>query len=323
VNTAMLTARRFAQGAKRRALRYLNSALHRAERLFLRRVSGPLEHIPVFIIGAPRTGSTLLYQVMTEYFDFGYLSNLHCRFKGSPALAEWLFRPLRWRKQSSFSSVHGVTPGWSAPSECGEFWYRFFRIRPQYVQRGEADPRQMRLLRASVQALGNVFGRPILFKNMNCALRLQPLADALPEALFIVTKRDIVDTAVSLLQTRKRVHGDYNTWWSMEPPAMESLQCLPPHEQVVEQIVQIYELIESQSRDLGTERFLVVGYEQFCENVHQTLSELDAFFARHAMTVRKRETKIPERFSRSTGSHADPELVEGVARYAHNHQRHR
>ena len=31
---------------------------------------------PVFILGAPRSGSTLLYQVLTEAFDFAYLTNL-------------------------------------------------------------------------------------------------------------------------------------------------------------------------------------------------------------------------------------------------------
>lgn len=318
-----LLPERLSRGLRNRSLRYLNSALHRAERLLLKRVSDPLEHVPIFIIGAPRTGSTLLYQVMTEYFDFGYLSNLHCVFKGSPAFAELLFRPLRWRKPSSFSSTHGATQGRSAPSECGEFWYRFFRLRPQYVPREAADAEKMSLLRASVRALGSAFGRPILFKNMNCALRLQPLVDALPEALFIVTKRNIVDTAVSLLQSRERIHGDCHQWWSMEPPAIEDLRRLPPQEQVVEQIVQINELIESHSRELGSDRFFSVEYEQFCDDVIQTLGKLDAFFSRHGLAIRKRETEVPNSFPCSTRTKVDPGLLEGVANYARTHQRHR
>jgi hypothetical protein len=40
----------------------------------------PLKHQPVFIIGAPRTGSTILYQTLTNLYDVLYIDNLVCRF---------------------------------------------------------------------------------------------------------------------------------------------------------------------------------------------------------------------------------------------------
>ena len=39
----------------------------------------PLMHQPVFIIGAPRTGSTILYQGLTNYIDVLYIDNLTSR----------------------------------------------------------------------------------------------------------------------------------------------------------------------------------------------------------------------------------------------------
>ena len=36
---------------------------------------GIKKYPPVFIIGAPRCGSTLLYKVLTEQFKFSYFSN--------------------------------------------------------------------------------------------------------------------------------------------------------------------------------------------------------------------------------------------------------
>ena len=39
-----------------------------------------LEKPPIFIIGPPRSGSTLLYQVLTSYFDLSYFKNLHSKY---------------------------------------------------------------------------------------------------------------------------------------------------------------------------------------------------------------------------------------------------
>ena len=45
------------------------------------------DYPPIFIIGAPRSGSTLLLQAIIEVFDLGYISNCHCNWYGAPALA--------------------------------------------------------------------------------------------------------------------------------------------------------------------------------------------------------------------------------------------
>jgi hypothetical protein len=137
-----------------------------------------------------------------------------------------------------------VVRGWSAPSECGGFWYRFFRRKPQYVPGEEFDPRQGKKLRAALRALLGAFGRPVLFKNLHCSLRLEPLSAAIPEALFIFIRRDVVDNAHSLLEARREVFGHYAGWWSMEPPQIRTLETLPPEQQVVEQVRSINALVE-------------------------------------------------------------------------------
>ena len=51
--------------------------------------AGALEYAPVFIVGPPRTGSTLLYQLLVRRYSFCYISNLLNRFPETPlALAK-------------------------------------------------------------------------------------------------------------------------------------------------------------------------------------------------------------------------------------------
>ncbi len=48
----------------------------------------PLRHPPIFFLGAPRSGSTLAVQVITDALDLGYISNRHCQWFSAPALAK-------------------------------------------------------------------------------------------------------------------------------------------------------------------------------------------------------------------------------------------
>lgn len=274
--------------------------------------------IPIFIIGAPRSGSTLLYQVLTDHYEIGYITNFHCKFWGAPSWAQKIIDPLRWRRESDFQSYHGQTQGVAAPSECGQFWYRFFRRKPQYVPQSEANPSKMVQMRRAVNSLILSFHRPVLFKNMNCALRLRPIATALPKALFIVIHRDLVDNAHSLLEVRMKVNGSYDAWWSMEPPNMDELAKLPAHEQVVEQIREIYDLIAGDREKIGEGRFLDISYEEFCKETIASLSKLEDFLSKHGVVLRQR-TGVPSSFERTVKINIPQELYQKLKAYAENH----
>lgn len=288
------------------------------ERLLAKRAHQPIRHPPIFFLGAPRSGSTLAVQVITEALDLGYISNRHCQWYGAPALAERLFRPVANRPQSDYRSNHGTTRGAHAPAECGEWWYRFFRRKPHYVTLDEVDPRSMAALRRSVVALTNAFDGPVLFKNLYTSLRIQAITHYLPESLFIVMHRNEVDNGHSLLEGRHKVFGDYGCWWSMEPPEMERLRVLPVHEQVIEQIRHIHAAIERDLRLGGVQdsrRFDLV-YEEFCAAPTKMIDDLQAFLSAHSCKVRKRRLNLPKTFERRDEVRIDPVLYDAMVKYA-------
>ena len=295
-----------------RCRRALNHALDR----FDTRSGGddqPLEQPPVFIVGAPRSGSTLLYQLLVEVFEVGFLSNRHCRLWGSPALVERFARPKR-AASHTYDSTHGGTAGAGAPSECGEYWYRFFRRRPHHVPLAEADPARLRALRASVRGFGAAAGRPLLFKNLFCTLRLEPIAAALPEAAYLLIRRDLVDNAHSILEARKRINGDYAAWWSSEPPEIERLRTLPAEQQAVEQ-VRLVEAAAERTRAANPDRFLELRYEDLCSDPRATVDEVEAFLAGFGIQVSRRGI-APERFEPRSGVRIDSPLYERLVAYA-------
>jgi hypothetical protein len=300
--------------AWRRSFRALNRGLAFVETSLASGGEAPLRHPPLLVVGAPRSGSTLLYQLLVERFDIGYLSNLHCRFFGAPSLVERLARGRLAVRTASYASIHGRTSGATAPSECGEYWYRFFRKSPQYTPLAEADPARLRRLRASVRALGDAAGHPLVFKNLVCSLRLGPIGAALPEALFLFVRRDLADNAQSLLAARQRIHGDYAAWWSVEPPGFERLIALPPHEQVVEQVRAVEAVVEEDRESLGRGRFHELRYEDLCDDPRGALDAIARFAAGRAVSLVPRR-EVPSRFERREQAELDAGLRSALAEY--------
>ena len=79
------------RGAIGRACRRLLSVFNRVVsplESWPRRHDRPLRYPPIFIVGPPRSGTTLVYQALIEYLDVGYLSNFHGWFWGAPSWVE-------------------------------------------------------------------------------------------------------------------------------------------------------------------------------------------------------------------------------------------
>lgn len=302
----------------RRALALLNRRLlGRIESLLAPDADQPLRHPPIFFLGAPRSGSTLMIQVITDALNVGYISNRHCQWYGAPVLAEHLFHPLANKPSSDYRSDHGTTNGPHAPAECGEWWYRFFRRRPPYVTVDDLDPLKMCAFRRSIAALTNAMDKPLVFKNLYASLRIQAIAKFIPESLFVVVHRDEVDNGHSLLEARFKSVGNYDAWFSVEPPEVERLKALAPQEQVIEQIRHIHRTIDDDLKvaAVPANRRLDLSYEAFCSDPRGGVESLQGFLQSHGCDV-KRLGAIPEPFERREEVRISQPLYKAMARYS-------
>lgn len=251
---------------------------------------------PIFLLGPPRSGSTLIMQVLTDAFNFSYLSNTHCVWFGAPALAERLFEPLAGKAPSCYVSSYGRTKGKDAPAECGGWWYRFFPRERPYVALKDVSESRMRDFVESLNRFGAVARRPLIFKNLYASLRIEPISYYVPNALFVVIQRDWVDNAQSILKGRYDALGDYNHWWSVPPPNVEELAELSLVEQVVGQVSSIHDLINGDIQRLNLEeRTFRIRYEDFCNDVHGTVEAFRAFALKNGLDLGHR-FDVPAQF---------------------------
>ncbi|MGC9451542.1 MAG: sulfotransferase [Oceanipulchritudo sp.] len=265
---------------------------------------------PIFILGAPRCGSTLVYQTITSSLKIGFPSNRHNRFYGAPGFAErCLLKPCE-QEPSRYQSNFGRTNEPWEPSEFTNWWYRFFRRSPPHCGFEDVNPRKMRAFRRSLLHMTAAFEKPVLFKNLYTSVRLEPVVETIPEALFVVVRRDEIRNAHSLLEARKTSFGNYLQWFSLPPPEINSLLQRPPEQQVVLQIRAIYREIERSLVHSGhpRDRTMEVDYDEFCHNPALGICRFQQFVEKHGYCLEETGHKPPEQFSTSGGVRIDGDL---------------
>lgn len=221
----------------------------------------------VFIVGAPRTGSTFLYQILSNYLNVGYLSNLanffyHSLYTGV-ALHDKIYGN---RPHNGYTSDNGRTKRWIDVNESGKFWYRWYPSGYEILENEKLDQKKLLQLKRTLISVQKGLGKPLLFKNQHFVQRITSLCKLFPESIFIHIKRKPLPTAKSIIRQRKRLNGDVNRWYSVKPANYNNLKDLGYREQVVGQIHGIDKMIEEQFSQMAAGRYMTVRYENLEQN---------------------------------------------------------
>ncbi len=259
----------FAKDAAREAiLRRLNELLAPVQRIMEADWETP--RLPVvFIIGAMRSGTTLVSQLLAQDGGFGYISNLTARFWKAPGIGVLIDRALRPIESfgSDFRSAYGVTAGQLEPHEFGYFWDSYFNFGQEtHTLTAELLARvdSAGLLRA-VASLEAAVGKPMVFKNNSwCTLQAAFLARVFPQSLFVVCRRHPLYLAQSVLNGRRQRYGSVAAWWSIRPSTYHAIIKLPPHEQVIVQALDIEREMDVQLAAIPSDRIIEAPYERVC-----------------------------------------------------------
>lgn len=238
------------------------------------------KYSPIFIIGAPRTGSTILYQLLTHYFNVSYIDNLACKFHKNLFFGMWLSEKIFGNKSHNcFSSKHGntwKTGGFHGPSECGQFWYRWLPRDHHFIDYDEITKEMVEGIRMNITAITNYFDKPLIFKNLNAGQRLLLLHKISPDARIIWIRRDIESVVCSQLSIRKQLDIGKNEWWSIMPPDYKDLLNFNEVEMVVRGVHSIEKQISKDLSLFDSHNIIKINYEELCfdrEVIMQNLGE--------------------------------------------------
>jgi hypothetical protein len=219
-----------------------------------------------FILGLPRSGTTLIYQYIVHRLDVAYFPNPVGRYFDSPCAITWLSRMLFPPYCSDFASRYGKVMGRMAPREAGNFWLRFFSL-DDYTNENQLNAEQAAILQKIIRCVQDIFhNAPFVNKNVKHLLRIGALASGFPDSYFIVVEREFADIGLSILEARRKAATDPADWWSVRPPAFDRLKELPIADQIAGQVFDLNEKMAADLNLLAPERVLRTVYRDFCRN---------------------------------------------------------
>jgi LPS sulfotransferase NodH len=240
----------------------------------------------LFIVGAPRSGTTLLNQLIATHLSVGYINNLIAAFWRAPVYGIHLSKKLIAPElPSTYDSDFGRTRYIYEPHEFGYFWSTIFGNRSMMVQNeGQIDWERFRLILVNMT---HAFGRPVVFKSPMLGFYMAAVQEWLPKACFVRVRRDPVHTAVSILKYRERFLGSVDEWVSIKPREYTWLKDEPYWKQVVGQVYYIEKAMTSQIDAIRGCNVLDISYEKLCRDPQVILDQIRALLNKNGGEIQQ------------------------------------
>ncbi|MGA1868188.1 MAG: sulfotransferase [bacterium] len=233
----------------------------------------------VFIVGAPRSGTTILLQWLAKTGQFSYPTNILSRFYASPYIGakiqllltdpEYNFynEIMDFNHDISFESNLGKTHGALSPNEFWYFWRRFIpNTEPRYLNMEEINSINGNAFARELASIESVFNKPLALKGIIMQYNISTLSSFFKKAFFLYIKREPFYNMQSLLEARIKYYGNRDAWYSVKPREYDKLKNMNCFEQVAGQVYYTNCSIENEISQIEKNRSLAINYEEFCSN---------------------------------------------------------
>jgi len=272
-------------------------ALARCEEAVLRLAGETPPYPPIFVLGAPRSGTTALFLTFVNSYHLSYFPNLSDyapRIPVTAAAAGWVLT----RYRPTFRQHFGVVDQPLGPSDGWNIFHRWFdRDYEEAI-----DTRRFTHLQRLVTTFEHLFRAPFCVRHNLSSIRIQHLLKLFPHAFFPAIFRDFREAAVSLAEAY-RVH-DVSTdrWWSAGPPHCDFLDFESPLEKAVYQVLGVEAIMRRDLQRIPDDRSLLLSYRTFCEDPGMVRGWAEDVFHRSNTPLRKRDGYgvVPRHISRSS-----------------------
>lgn len=280
----------------------------------------PETYPTVHVLGVPRSGTTLLTQLIASHLDVAHVDHVAAALWRAPVAGLRLSRKLRRGRPfaSDYQSRYGQTLSVWEPHEFGYFWTELLgaadMLQPE--PRAEQGIDWERVRRVLVN-MTHAVGRPLVFKAFLVAWHAAALQRALPRTCFVRIRRDPLDTALSLARLRLEYVASPDEWPGLKPREYSWLRDEPWWVQVAGQVVFVDRAITAQLDAIGGRQTVETTYEELCRAPADVLAAVAAALGEAGAAVAQRGAPPPLE-PRAPG-HPPPEaarLVESaVARF--------
>ncbi len=245
----------------------------------------PLEP-PLFLLGAPRSGTSLLYKGLCLHPEVAYVSNWTRQFPGVPALSALnrlgrrfpAARQRAWFSEDSNAYVHLGRRSLSQrlfpmPAE-GEPVFAHCGIGSEPpISASSTEVHKLRRAFASMVRFDG--GRVFVNKRIANNWRIPLLVEAFPDARFVNIVRDGRAVASSL--ARVNWWDDSQVWWYGGSPRQWAAEGGDPWDICARNWVEELRVVSEGLADVPSERVMHIRYEEIADTPLPVFSDVAAF----------------------------------------------
>ena len=210
---------------------------------------------PIFIVGPHRSGTTLLYNVLSGHPDVGYFNIANRRFPSLPLFAHIL--------------TYLGTP--DRPMESQKIWDRYWNCEHDEMGANDMSPGAVLWYRKTVERVLNLRNaKRFLAKYPRLSLRVDLLDAIFPGAQFVHIIRDWRAVVNSTLVRRSQRESKGGGWYGDRIPGWKDMGDLSPEIVAGMQYRYLTKSLENKERDYPG-RFTRVYYSKLCQNPVETI----------------------------------------------------
>lgn len=242
------------------------------------------------ILGLPRSGTTILYQLLARSRAVGYPSNVFAFFWQAPVIGAQLQKQLAATHPTvSLESLAGRTTEPLDPHEFGYFWRAVLGHSGNSLTRDQR-PWPWDSIQSTLDTTAEVFQSPVVYKNFLALSHMSEMRANLSRQRYLVLERPLVDIAASLLNVRRRIgigdDSDFGLTAGRSGPDNEKSVM----ERVVEQVLDLDRLMNL-SAFADDPNAYVIPYADLCAQPRYIVDKALRFIGAE---VENLEESIPE-----------------------------
>jgi hypothetical protein len=291
-------------------LSILNNALYKEEQALYKNYSE--EYSTIHVIGAPRSGTTLITQILSSYLNIGYINNLIAAFWKAPLFGIELSKKLLGTHYiSDFSSTFGRTKNIYEPHEFGYFW-NYHLAYNDFQQKDIEHEKNIdwEKLKITLINMMYAFKKPVLFKSFLAGFHAAHLHKILPKTCFIYIRRDFINNAVSIYNLRKKMLGDANLWASIKPKQYDDLKHKNIYSQITGQILYLEQEYLQQLKNIPDDNKIIVSYEDVCKKPEAFLHAVKNMIEKQNTQCEIKEGMISEFTTAENAGSMNADIIE-------------
>jgi len=248
---------------------------------------------PIFIIGCPRSGTTLLYQILRLHSEVAYITPVtnvvfgkKRLFFEKPYMVNFLhfiidklpyrYIPNRYRGPYDGSLYLKNLP---ETNEGHRIWNYFIKKKDHhYLNEDDVSKEFFNYLRDVVTYHLEIFNKDrFLTKNPQYSLGIKFLNKIFPDSLFVHIVRDGRAVVNSILKRRRETRGEV-FWWGAKPPNWREIKKINTLKQISMQYLSIINIIDRDANEvLSQERYYLIKYEHLINNPKVEIEKLLEF----------------------------------------------